>query len=284
VKESDSLGVLTIWDAANKRRVGSFPLDVGQLIAARFSPDGRSLVLAYHPLGVVLIETATWKVRASFLALTCESRRARQPWRDCDALAWSSDSRLLAVAGPDGGLSIWDTMKLGGPVAEFDGPALEKAWTGLATADAKTGLQAARCFFAAGDRGIAFLKSKISAVSAPDAKYIKDLITVLGADDFLMRESATAELKKLGRIAGPVLQEAIKTSKSPEAIGRMKDLLGAWDRAKPTPDELRVIRVMETVEWMGTPNAIKLLEVWAGGADGALLTTEARASLDRRKR
>ena len=41
---------------------------------------------------------------------------------------------------------------------------------------------------------------------------------------------------------------------------------------------------VEAVEWIGTPDAVKLLEAWAGGAADARLTDEAKAALARLKR
>ena len=43
-------------------------------------------------------------------------------------------------------------------------------------------------------------------------------------------------------------------------------------------------RAVEAAEWAGTADAVKLLEAWAAGADGARLTTEAKAALARLKK
>jgi hypothetical protein len=53
---------------------------------------------------------------------------------------------------------------------------------------------------------------------------------------------------------------------------------------KPVPSGLRAIRTVEAVEWMGTPDAVKLLGTWAGGVAGATHTEEAKAALARLKR
>jgi WD40 repeat protein len=55
-------------------------------------------------------------------------------------------------------------------------------------------------------------------------------------------------------------------------------------RKQPAPDGLRAMRAVEAVEWMGTPEALKLLEAWAGGAAEARLTAEAKAALARIRR
>jgi hypothetical protein len=62
---------------------------------------------------------------------------------------------------------------------------------------------------------------------------------------------------------------------------------------KPRPDEVRAIRAAEIVERILADErtagemrrmAIELLKRWAGGADGATLTTEAKETLNRIKR
>jgi hypothetical protein len=61
-------------------------------------------------------------------------------------------------------------------------------------------------------------------------------------------------------------------------------LLDRLSAGKPTADEVRAVRAVEAAEWAGTADAVKLLEAWAGGAEGARLTAEARAALARLKR
>jgi WD40 repeat protein len=54
-------------------------------------------------------------------------------------------------------------------------------------------------------------------------------------------------------------------------------------RQHPAPDGWRAVRAVEAVEWMATPEAVKLLESWTRGAPDATLAVEARAALARLK-
>lgn len=75
-----------------------------------------------------------------------------------------------------------------------------------------------------------------------------------------------------------------------EAFVALRLLAAFPDRSLPflskqtPPDDLRAVRAVEAVEWMGTSEAIKLLEAWAGGGAKDTLTAEATAALGRLKK
>jgi hypothetical protein len=50
-----------------------------------------------------------------------------------------------------------------------------------------------------------------------------------------------------------------------------------------SPEHLRIVRVLETLEFCGTPAARKALQRLAQGAPGAALTEDAKAALGRMK-
>ena len=102
------------------------------------------------------------------------------------------------------------------------------------------------------------------------------LIAALGAEEFADRESATKELAALGRRVEPDLRKAAGTSASGEIRSRAGDLLARLPLL--APDELRVVRAVEVVEWVATPEAVRLLESWVAGTDVPRLATEARSA------
>lgn len=74
------------------------------------------------------------------------------------------------------------------------------------------------------------------------SKKIQDLIRQLGSDDFQTRESATQELKKLGKAAEPALREAL-SHEDAEVRARARQALDEIEKAqapKPEPPRRRL--------------------------------------------
>jgi WD40 repeat protein/DNA-binding SARP family transcriptional activator len=105
-------GPVTLWDVAKRVRVGN-PLDVtvGAENAVAFSPDGRTLAAADADGTVVLFDVAS-HVRVG--------RPLHPPYgpiieefqsRDINGIAFSRDGRLLATAGNEGSVVVWDLAR-----------------------------------------------------------------------------------------------------------------------------------------------------------------------------
>lgn len=61
--------------------------------------------------------------------------------------------------------------------------------------------------------------------SEPQSTEILKTIPALGSDDFQERENAAKKIESIGRIAEPVLEQALKNSKDPEVVSRIQELL-----------------------------------------------------------
>jgi hypothetical protein len=255
------------------RRVGTVNIGKFERIhTLQFSPDGRMLAASLGQGGIHLIETATWRLRAHIhhSSLLNENR---------DAIAWSPEAQQLAIAATNGGVLILDVRKLGGMGGSFTAETMDRAWAALGGSDSKAAFAAMQSFAAAPDRSIPLLKSKIPPVPVPDAMKLKALIDDLDSDEFRKRELAAENLAKLGRVAS-----AARKNASPEVVSRIGGLLDQLAMGKMTAEEIRDVRAVEAVEWILTMEAVKLLELWATGAEGAQLTTEAKAALGRLKK
>ncbi len=179
----------------------------------------------------------------------------------------------------DTSVTIWDTAPwraaIDAAVAKEVPTDLGRLWDDL-SADASTGLRAARLLTAAGDKGVALLKGKLSARQAPKADRMAKLIADLDAPRFRVREKAEADLRALGLPAEPYLRRALKANPSAEAAKRIEAMLVAIAAHKLSPTEVRELRAVQVLEWQGTPAARELLAGWAKGDPAAALTRAAR--------
>jgi len=106
-------GPVTLWDAARRARVGK-PLAVvgGWANAVAFSPDGRIVAAANYADGtVVLFDVATGArigrpLRPRYGPIYVQSQS-----RDINGIAFSPDGKLLATAGNDGSMILWDLAR-----------------------------------------------------------------------------------------------------------------------------------------------------------------------------
>lgn len=261
-----------ILDAITLQTQSTARIGTKRHVTARFSPDGRTLAYSFGCHEVRVVELASGAVRA---VLPSSWRNAEHSGGAIvhDDIAFSPDGRLIATPTPAGGLMVWDARNVA-PAADL---APAAAWAAL-TGDAAGAYAAVRALASPG--GVAFLKANLPPVTA-DAKAIAALVAALDDDEFAERERASKALERLGGAAAPELRRAV-AGLSPEGRKRAAELLDRLAVSRPTTDELRAIRAVEAAEWAGTPDAVKLLEAWAGGAAGARLTAEAKAALGRR--
>ena len=117
----------------------------------------------------------------------------------------------------------------------------------------------------------------------PPAAWVARLIADLYDDTAAVRERAALELEALGKAAELALREALKKGPaSAEAAARIRDLLDPKERpgTELAPHRLRALRLVESLERNGGPEARRLLELIAGG-DTEAAAKDAKAALGR---
>lgn len=263
---------VTVWEVPSGRVVSRAAIREDVWVTA-FSPDLRTVVVE-HQVGsgdaVVLYEAATGRRRHAF--------DARESWRG--VAAFGPDGRFLATAHPMTPVLLWDVRGTSPrPSTPPDVAGWERAWAALAGKDAEAAFAAVRLFAAFPEQAVPFLAQKLPVPVKPDAARVARLAAALGAEEFADREASARELESLGRFAERELREAVKSAASPEARDRAGRLLARF--AVVAGEDLRVVRAVEAVEWMGTADAAGLLRRWAAGPDGARLTAEASTALAR---
>jgi RNA polymerase sigma factor (sigma-70 family) len=255
-----------LWDVATGQRLAQLPggLPIGAGSVA-FSPDGRTLATASADDVIRLWEVATWKVRAEF-----KGHRDR-----VSALAFLPDGRLLS-GSLDTTVLAWDTRP-----PKVTGGSLAAAWDELRGTEAGPAFRAQGRLRAASAEAVALLRDRLKAVGAVDDQRLKDLIADLDSADFATRQKAAENLRQLGRLAEAVLRQAKEKAESVEVRRRAAELLAELEDAPTPPEELRALRAVEVLEWIGTAKARELLGELAHGAAGARLTQAAAAALQR---
>jgi WD40 repeat protein len=271
------MGLLEVLDLATGellQRVDNLPNPVHSMA---FSPDGRMVACAdRNGPAVRLIEVATGRERHHFLG------------KSVRALAFSDDGNALVSGSHDTTAVVWDlTGRLtadkswGKPLAAAE---LDACWDALAGDDAPRAFRAIQRLTASAKDAISYLRKHLQpARPLGEQRVITSLIAALDSDDFQTREHATKELEQCEDGALGLFRKALGNNPSPEAKRRLEMLVRKLSdqRWNPAPERRRVLRCLEVLERAGTPEARSVLEVLAKGAQGARLTEETKASLDR---
>jgi RNA polymerase sigma factor (sigma-70 family) len=239
-----------------------------------FSPDGRLLAQAAVDHVVVVWDVATGKSLARF-------QGHRGP---IFSVAFSPDGRRLVSGSADTTALIWDiaglSARAGPPPRALGAAAAQAHWNNL-SAQAPMAADAMNALVTSPAEAVSLCKAHLQAVPAVDAPAVTRLIDQLGSDTFKMREQAQAELLALGDVVVPYLEKALAGNSALETRQRLEKLHAKLTAAVLTGDRLRLIRAIEVLERIGNAQARQLLQVLAGGAPGALITTQARAALQR---
>jgi RNA polymerase sigma factor (sigma-70 family) len=239
--------------------------------ALAFSPDGRWLASAGTDTDIYLWETATGK----------EVLRLPGHEAEVSTLAFAPDGRTLFSYGQDGQGYLWDLA----PRQSADSRVtLSEWWADLTGQDAPKAYRAIHALAAHPTDSIALLRKHLRPAAPVDPKRLSRLIADLDSERFAVREDAVRQLEALGDLAGPALRRALRGGPSLEKSRRIEGLLGKLEAEKLTPEQLRAVRAVGVLEYAGTPGARRLLKELAGGAEGARLTREAKASLGRLRR
>jgi WD40 repeat protein len=204
-----------------------------------------------------------------------------------NALACPPNRSELASAGEDSTVLLWDlTAALPKEPAPAPPPRRddEGLWQALAGAGAPVAFEAVRYLIACPSQSLALLKERLRPAEASTREQVAALLLDLDSDTFARREEAARALEQLGETAEPALRRALSGAPSLELRRRAEGLLDTLERRPPRPEHLRTLRALQVLEQIGTPEALQLLAHLATGEPDALLTREAKASLERLKR
>jgi RNA polymerase sigma factor (sigma-70 family) len=266
-----------LWDLTTGKELRKFGCSSSGYWPLLFSADGNTLATADQDNRIHLWEVATGSER-----LRLAGHRGR-----IQRLLFAERSRTLVSASEDTTALVWDLtgrQKARDAANKPLTPAeLDASWTELAGEDAVRAYASIWKLVASPAQTVPYVRAHLQPVPAEDENHVGRLIADLDNDEFKIRERATAELDSLSEDVLGSLQKALKNQPTPEARRRLQALIEKQDqrRRNPSTDRLRALRAIELLELAGTPDARQLLEKLAHGADGARLTQEARAALER---
>jgi RNA polymerase sigma factor (sigma-70 family) len=270
-------GRVRVWDVAARRLVLELRRG-GEGAGHRlvFSADGRYLALCGASYGRPDLgddlRVELWELRSGQRVW----ERRLPPRTGVSSAALSADGRRLVTALADTTALVWEP----GAAPPAGVPArLEDCWTALAGGDATGAWRAMAALEARRAEAVAFLKRRLGKREV-SREHVMRLVAGLDDRRFAVRQAAARELEKLADQAEPVLRAALAGKVPLEVRRRLEELLERLDQAT-SPERLRVLRALEVLERIGTPEAREVLQGLAETVGGSRLGREARVALER---
>jgi WD40 repeat protein len=242
------------------------------------SLDGRLLATVGDDLRI-----RVWELATCTLLTTFPGHRAKAFPK------FGYGGKVLVTAGSDGTALLWDLWRTsvlvgrphgGKPLSDH----LKNAWEKLAGADAASAYGSMADLISAPKATVAFLQTHLPVAKPGMDKPIDELIDDLGDAKLAVRQSAYAQLKKLGRCAEPQLIKRLQSKPQLEVKKRIEQLLIDLPACHAAGNELRELRAIQVLETIASPDARDLLQRLAMGDPDAWLTQQSLAACKRLER
>ena len=240
---------LFLWETATGKLRGQWKGEPGKFNAYALSANGRVLATAS-------LDT----IRALDPATGEELARFKSHDSVIVALGLSPDGRKVVSGGADGTLTLWDLPTASvSPATKLGDDRLKELWNELESTDGKTAFRAMGTLSRHPDETMPFLRPLLPHGRAADPKVVERLVAELDHEEFAVREKASAALAKLGHAAAPLLRSAASSATSLEVRGRLRTLLARIDNAAIGSERIRMVRAIEVLERIGSPEASSML-------------------------
>lgn len=313
-----SAPALTVWEVATgKKRLGVETLPSTEIMV--FSADSRFLAFWDQNGNIVIVDVRTGAVArriqdgegddgVTSLALSSDGKRLGvgsalgyvtvydlttgeilAPFGGHDGpvtgLVFTADGKRLVSTSQDGTAIVWGVPEQALPLNPAANPVIssDEAYQLLGSTDPTQAQRGLDYFYHHPAEAVKQASTRMPAPTATPAPKLAQLVADLASDDFTTREAAVKGLEKVGGEAGALLKEVMQKSESAEARKLAGELLGKIEAPAARADDLRILRIVEVMENLRTPEARMQLEKWAAGPAGHRLTVEATGALERLK-
>jgi RNA polymerase sigma factor (sigma-70 family) len=270
-------GSLRLWDAATGKAWYRVPAVSHRIRSLTFSPDGKTLAAAtgvavagQGSVAVWLWEVATGQVRWHATAPDAGG---------AFALVFAPDGRILALAGGDHQIHRWDLAArrelppLTGHMGEVRCLAFSPDGTVLASGSMDT-------------TALIWPQTPLPAHPASrkgplSPQELETLWTDLASADAGKADRAIWNLTGTAGQSVPFLDARLRLATVEVGPPSKEGLPLDPQTAVPLPPQLRMLRAVEVLERIGTPEAYRLLQTLATDAAETQVAAEARAALGR---
>lgn len=164
---------------------------------------------------------------------------------------------------------------------------MEAWWTALGSAKSREAARAMGSLLRAGAAAAPFLAEKVPAGAALDEVRIAALLRDLDAEDFAVREKASAALLGMADVAEPLLKAAMAETTSAEVKARLREILENPPAGKLSdlkPEDHAMLRLLALLEALDTPEAREAMARLVNPNVSLALRTAAGAACRRQKR
>jgi WD40 repeat protein len=263
IASGDAQSVI-LWEVATGKAALTLSGFKGELSGVLFSRDGRTLYTASYDKMIRL-----WEVRTGRLIRQAE---AHTGW--IWALDLRRDDQMLVSGSVDGQFKLWHTSMLGeaAHTAQKLSPVdAGQRWKELSHPDPAIALRAVWELSADPTQSLPLLREKLASLrgTGPSLAEIHRLIAELDHEEWPNRESASKQLLEIGPYALSALKTALEQPDSPEARKRLTRLIAGIDPTALPPEDLLVLRGIQTLETIGTTEARAVLQQLARSASGS---------------
>lgn len=273
-------GSIEFWELASGELFLPIHTHDDLIAAVAFSPDSKTVAWSGgfdHTLYMADLATGRrWRLSGHQATIT--------------AIGFAPDGRTIATASSDGTVLLWGLTNRPPqtPAVQLTAKELSEAWEDLGSKTGEVGFAALGRLVGSPEQAVAFLRDQLPPVPRTGHRSLDLLLADLDSDSFPVRHAANEELQKLGLVIEGPLTKALARREQAGALPLevrlrvervLRDLDGYPIRIHE--GELRHVRAVQVLEYIGTAAARQTLQRLAGGAPLVRLTQEAQGALDR---